>query len=65
MKDYKHIRCECGGTIGMYNRNTFNCERCNKEFQLYKLDYDVCWTNNKTGLIFPIKLNGGKTDVRL
>ena len=40
-----------------------NCERCNKEFQLYKLDYDVCWTNNKTGWIFPMKLNGGKTDV--
>lgn len=59
-KDYKHIKCECGGTIGMYNRNTFNCEKCNKEYQLYKLDYDVCLTNDKTGWIFPMKFNGGK-----
>lgn len=28
MKGYKHIKCKCGGIIGMYNRNTYNCERC-------------------------------------
>lgn len=56
MKDYKHIRCSCGGIIGMYNRNTFNCEQCNTEYQLYKLDYDVCKINDKTGWIFPVKL---------
>ena len=63
LKEYKHIKCECGGTIGMYNRSTFTCERCNKEFQLQNLDYDVCWTNNKTGWIFPMKFTRGKTDV--
>ena len=43
----------------MYNRNTFNCEKCGTEYQLYKLNYDVCWTNNKTGWIFPMKINRG------
>ena len=55
MKDYSHIKCSCGGIIGMYNRSTFNCERCNMEFQLHKLDYDVCLPNDKTGWLFPMK----------
>lgn len=59
-KGYEHIRCECGGIIGMYNRSTFNCEQCDKEFQLYKLDYDTCLINDKTGWIFPVKFNKGK-----
>lgn len=29
--NYKHVKCKCGGTIGMYNRNTFNCERWKSE----------------------------------
>lgn len=58
MKGYKHIKCKCGGIIGMYNRNTYNCERCGMEFQLYKLDYDICLPNDKTGWIFPMKKKG-------
>lgn len=54
MKDYKHINCECGGIIGMYNRKTFNCERCGKEFQEYKLNYDTLFSNDKTGWLFPM-----------
>ena len=53
--DYEHIRCKCGGVIGMYNRNTFNCESCNKEFQMHELDFDRCSVNIKTGWIFPVK----------
>lgn len=62
LKDYKHIKCECGGIIGMYSRNTFNCEICNTEYQLYKLEYDVCWTNNKTGWIFPMVMKVPETE---
>lgn len=55
---YDHVKCKCGGIIGMFNRSTFNCERCGEEYPLYKLDYDVCWPNVKTGWIFPVKLRG-------
>ena len=54
MVDYKHIRCQCGGIIGMYNRETFNCEQCDNEYKIYKLNYDACLTNDKTGWIFPV-----------
>ena len=57
---YDHVRCKCGGIIGMYNRDTFNCGECNTEYLLYKLDYDVCWTNPKTGWIFPMKFKEAK-----
>ena len=49
MKNYKNIKCKCGGIIGMYNRNNFTCERCGTEYELYKLNYDICMINNKTG----------------
>lgn len=55
MKGCNYIKCNCGGIIGMYNGNTFNCERCGKEFQIYDLSYDVCFSNNKTGWLFPMK----------
>ena len=38
--DYTFIRCSCGGTIGMYNRETFTCEQCRQEFKQYFLNYD-------------------------
>lgn len=57
MRNYRHIKCKCGGVIGMYNKNTFNCEQCNKEYQLDEIDYDICLINDKTGWIFPVKLN--------
>jgi hypothetical protein len=59
MVNYEHVRCKCGGIIGIYNREIFTCERCGVDYVLHKLDYDVCWTNNKTGWIFPIKLKRG------
>lgn len=55
VKNYEHVKCKCGGIIGMYDRESFTCERCGDTFLLYNLDYDVCWTNGKTGWIFPIR----------
>ena len=60
MVNYRHIKCKCGGIIGMYNRDTFNCEQCGEEYKIYKLDYDACLTNDKTGWIFPVKYREGK-----
>ena len=54
MKNYKHIKFKCGGIIGMYNRNNFTCERCDTEYKLHELNYDICLTNDKTGWIFPV-----------
>ena len=54
MKGYEHIKCECGGIIGMYDNKNFTCERCKKEYLLYELEYDVCLSNDKTGWVFPM-----------
>lgn len=54
MKGYRHVRCSCGGVIGMFNKKDFTCEKCNKEYPLYELKYDICLTNDKTGWIFPM-----------
>lgn len=53
--DYKHCRCECGGIIGQYSKaKGFNCERCNKEYQLSELNFDWIALNEKTGWLFPM-----------
>ena len=53
--DYNHVICDnCGGIIGMFDRNTFTCDRCGKEFELYRLAYDRLAINDKTGWIFPV-----------
>ena len=60
MVNYQHVRCQCGGIIGMYNRETFNCRQCGKEYKIYKLDYDTCLVNDKTGWVFPVKYKEDK-----
>lgn len=55
MVDYQLLHCECGGTIGMYDRQTFSCECCGQAFDLYRLDYDTIKINDKTGWMFPVK----------
>lgn len=55
MVDYQLLHCECGGTIGMYDRQTFLCECCGQAFDLYRLDYDTLKINDKTGWMFPVK----------
>lgn len=59
---YEHIKCECGGIIGMYNRKNFSCEQCGKRFESYKIQYDVIHANNKTGWIFPMKIKENSHD---
>ena len=52
--DYIFIHCSCGGIVGMYNRETFTCEKCGQEFKYYKLNHDGLQINDKTGWIFPV-----------
>ena len=53
--DYEHLRCDCGGHIGMFDRNNFTCSMCNKRFALHRLNYDRLMINDQTGWIFPVK----------
>lgn len=57
---YEHVKCECGGIIGMYNRRSFTCAVCHKEYKLQNLDYDACSINDMTGWTFPIKFKDNK-----
>lgn len=52
---YKHIFCECGGVIGMYDREKFTCDKCGKVYLLHEIDYDTLQINDKTGWQFPMK----------
>lgn len=52
---YKHINCdECGGVIGIFDRNNLTCEKCGKQFELHRMNYDRLLINDKTGWIFPM-----------
>ncbi len=54
--DYKHVLCKCGGIIGMWDsRKGFVCEKCGKDYSLWKLDFDWLALNDKTGWQFPMK----------
>ena len=60
--NYRHVRCDqCGGVIGMYDRDNFTCEKCGKQFELYSVEYDDILINNVTGWIFPIVWNKSTT----
>lgn len=59
---YQHIKCECGGIIGMYNRNNFTCNKCGKKFDFYRIPYDVVYANDKTGWVFPMKIKENSHD---
>ena len=53
--NYIHVKCDiCCGIIGMFNRNTFSCDTCRKEFDLHCIDYDRLLINDKTGWMFPV-----------
>jgi hypothetical protein len=54
--DYEYIKCRCGGIIGSYDRgDRYICEKCRKDYAIFKLDYDRKIMNDKTGWIFPVK----------
>lgn len=50
---YRHMRCKCGGIIGMYNRENFTCDKCGMIYFIHG-NYDILLTNEKTGWIFPM-----------
>ena len=54
--NYTHMKCECGGIIGMYDREHFTCEKCGKIFHIENQGsgWDILLTNDKTGWIFPM-----------
>lgn len=51
--DYEHLRCKCGGVIGMYRKGEYTCANCGKEFNM-ALKCDWLAQNQKTGWIFPM-----------
>lgn len=56
MPYYKHIFCECGGIIGMWDkRKGFVCDKCQKEYALHELKFDWLLVNEKTGWQFPVQ----------
>ena len=49
-KNYTHLKCECGGIIGMYDKEHFTCEKCKKVHLIGNqgTKWDVLLTNEKT-----------------
>lgn len=55
MMDYTFLYCDdCGGTIGVFDRRTFSCQDCGKQFDLRSTDYDRLLMNEVTGWVFPV-----------
>lgn len=50
--NYTHIKCDCGGILGLYDREHCTCERCKKEYT--NIRYDLLAINDKNGWIFPM-----------
>lgn len=59
--DYKHLKCDCGGVIGIYDREHFSCEKCGKIVDV-QWKYDRLMINEKTGWIFPMVAKERDTD---
>lgn len=53
---YAHMKCDCGGIIGMYDKENFTCDRCGKVHLIGNpgVKWDVLMTNEKAGWIFPM-----------
>lgn len=53
---YEHIRCkECSGIIGSFDKGeTYNCEKCKREYPIFCIEYDTVFSNPKTGWLFPV-----------
>lgn len=32
--NYTHMKCKCGGIIGMYDREHFTCGKCGKNYDV-------------------------------
>ena len=54
-KTYTHMKCGCGGIVGMRDRKHFKCDRCGKNHDVMDINsYDHFEVNNQTGWIFPV-----------
>ena len=53
--EYTHMRCKCGGIIGMYDKKHFTCEKCEKNYDVMDINsYDHLEVDDNTGWIFPM-----------
>lgn len=54
--EYAHMKCKCGGIIGMRDEENFSCDRCGKIHYIGHTgnEYDELMVNDKTGWIFPM-----------
>lgn len=52
--EYTHMKCECGGIIGMYDTRPFTCERCGKVHLIENQGgkWDILLTNDKQNGFF-------------
>lgn len=57
IRNYEHIHCRCGGVLGSKTGDVdyIHCDRCNKVYPIWKLEFDAIYKNNKTGWIFPVR----------
>lgn len=57
--NYEHIFCSCGGIIGdesgKADVDMIRCDRCEKVYPIWKLNYDQILVNSKTNWIYPVK----------
>ncbi len=52
--EYTHLKCKCGGIIGMYDRENFTCKKCGKVLKSIYGKCDWLAINEKTGWQFPM-----------
>ena len=54
--EYTHMKCNCGGIIGMRDAKNFSCDKCGEIYYNGHKgnEYDELMTNDKTGWIFPM-----------
>ena len=54
--EYAHMKCKCGGIIGMRDKEKFSCGRCGKIHYIGHTgnEYDELMINDKTGWVFPM-----------
>lgn len=53
-KYYKHVRCTCGGVIGMYNKKNYTCGDCGAPMDPYIHFDKIMISGDKTGWAFPM-----------
>lgn len=54
LPDYEHVKCKCGGIIGMRDGLNFTCGDCGSVYHHFDFYYDRMMINSKTGWMFPV-----------